>query len=105
MVAVALFGLFAAWWALLMLVFALGRCGEDSDIQTTEEFERLCGDPNAGTFDGVIFTNVAVIGVAGTAVTAVLAGAAIQRRAWWPLALLAIALFAAAALLWNADRL
>ena len=59
MVAVALFGVFAGWWALMMLVFALGRCGEDSDIDTPEEFERLCGDPSAGPFDGVIFTNLA----------------------------------------------
>ena len=104
MVAVALYGLFAGWWSLLMLVFGLGRCGEDSDIDATDEFDRLCDDPTSGRFDGVIFTNLAIIGLTATAATAVLAGVALWRRAWWPLALLAIALVAAAALGWNADR-
>jgi len=104
-VGVVLFVAFAVWWALLMLLFGLGRCGEDSDLTEPEDFRRLCGDPSAGAFDGVIFTNLAAVGAGAAAATVVLTGVAVTRRRWWPVAVLVIALLVAAGLGWNAEEL
>ncbi len=102
---VVLFVAFAVWWAMLMLLLGLGRCGEDSDLTEPEDFYRLCGDPSAGAFDGVIFTNLAAIGAAAAAATVVLTSLAVTTRRWWPVAVLLIALLVAAGLGWNAEEL
>jgi hypothetical protein len=93
-----MFVAFAVWWALLWLLFTLGTCGEDSDLQDPEDYDRLCGDQSGWWLDGTLFDTLVLIGAAATAVTALLTAIAVRRRAWWPLGALALALVLAGAL-------
>ncbi len=83
---------FFAWSALVLLIYALGECGEDSDLEE-DEYERVCG--SASGFDGELERNFAIVFVLGTVAGLVVGAAAIRRRSWRGVAVLAGLLFVA----------
>jgi len=81
---------FYAWSALVLLVYALGECGEDSDLEE-DEYERVCGGTSG--FDGELGRNFAIVVVVATVAGLVIGIAAIRRRSWRGVAVLAAVLF------------
>ena len=80
------FVVYGVWWALMVLVHTLGTCGEDADLDTQEEYDRLCG--SGGELSDGLLLHVAIAAVA----TLVLGVTAVRRRRWLPVIALAVVL-------------
>ena len=87
--------LFAMWMAFAWLGYALRTCGEDSDIDSQEEYDQLCG---AG---GTIGDGLILFGSVGAVAMIFLGTIAVRRRSWWPLVALAIVLLVTGTALLN----